>query len=523
LNRTGNIIDSTPIAISVDSGQQYLPKAVFGNTNYLIVWQDTRKGDGDIYGARVTQTGVLIDSVGKDVSIMVNEQSSPSVAFDGNNYLVVWSDWRNRSWDIYATRVNQDGLILDPDCIPISTAPGDQLSPSVIFDGTNYFVVWEDKRNGSSDIYGSRVSKNGEVLEPNGIIISNAEDSQLSPSVAFDSINYLVVWTDYRNYEWYFFSSDIYCARISKTGVVVDPDGIIVSKSSGFFDTRISPSVAFDGNDYLVLWQGRYLGPYDIYGTQVTQAGIVLPSNILISKAADWQGSPSIIFDGSNYMSVWTDYRKKRESGYDISGAKISKTDNSFSSKFINISTNKREQRNPSVVFDGKGYFVVWEEKWSIFNEYDIFGARMNLDGQVIDSFAVSVQPGDQYTPVLAKGFGNQVIIVYSGITYKYQGRNYYNTQRIWSKIYPFTRIIKDRLVDIYPNPVSSYFILRFLHDPQEINLKIYDVTGRLKISEKRKVTGAEVKIIPQGIVPGVYILKIKVASEEFTGKLVVK
>jgi hypothetical protein len=43
--------------------------------------------------------------------------------------------------------------------------------PRVAFDGTNYLVAWEDERSGSQDIYGARVTRGGVVLDPAGFLI----------------------------------------------------------------------------------------------------------------------------------------------------------------------------------------------------------------------------------------------------------------------------------------------------------------------------------------------------------------
>ena len=45
-------------------------------------------------------------------------------------------------------------------------------SPAIGFDGANYLIVWQDKRNGDWDVFGSRVTPAGEVLDPAGILIS---------------------------------------------------------------------------------------------------------------------------------------------------------------------------------------------------------------------------------------------------------------------------------------------------------------------------------------------------------------
>ncbi|GAH36174.1 unnamed protein product, partial [marine sediment metagenome] len=200
------------IAISTDASSQHYPSVAFNGINYLVVWEDLRNlALTDIYGARVTQSGIVLDPDGIAISTVTNWQESPSVACDGTNYLVVWEDWRSGSHppDIYGARVNQSGVVLDTAAIVISTTGNEQHSPSVAFDGTNYLVVWHDCRSGLyPDIYGTRVNQSGVFLDPIGIAISTETNSQASPSVAFDGINYLVVWMDNRNGSF----SDIYGA-----------------------------------------------------------------------------------------------------------------------------------------------------------------------------------------------------------------------------------------------------------------------------------------------------------------------
>jgi hypothetical protein len=62
---------------------------------------------------------------------------APAVAFDGTNYLVVWQDGRGTYYDIYGARVSRAGVVLDPGGFAISTATREQRMPAVAFDGTN--------------------------------------------------------------------------------------------------------------------------------------------------------------------------------------------------------------------------------------------------------------------------------------------------------------------------------------------------------------------------------------------------
>jgi hypothetical protein len=79
----------------------------------------------------------------------------------------------------------------------------DQREPAIAFGGGNFLVVWHDHRNNFSstgiDVYGARVTPTGTVLDPTGILVSGAASSQEHPAIAFDGSNFLVVWHDLRN------------------------------------------------------------------------------------------------------------------------------------------------------------------------------------------------------------------------------------------------------------------------------------------------------------------------------------
>ncbi|MCX6844419.1 MAG: hypothetical protein NTX53_19325, partial [candidate division WOR-3 bacterium] len=141
----------------------------------------------------------LIDTSSTLVPAPYN-QKDPAVAFDGANFLVVWEDYGSDYYGIYGARVTPQGTLLDPSGLAISQAAyNDQYSPALGFDGTNFLVVWQDNRGGPSDIYGARVTPAGTVLDPSGLAISQAAYSQYSPALGFDGTNFLVVWEDRRS------------------------------------------------------------------------------------------------------------------------------------------------------------------------------------------------------------------------------------------------------------------------------------------------------------------------------------
>src|SRR6185503_1911836 len=124
----------------------------------------------DVFGARVSQSGAILDGTGIAISTGVNSHFDPTLAFDGTNFLVVWQELD----DLFGARVSRAGAVLDRTHIPISTAAEEQRAPAVAFDGTNSLVVWSDTRSGTAHIVGTRVSRSGAVLNASGIPISNA-------------------------------------------------------------------------------------------------------------------------------------------------------------------------------------------------------------------------------------------------------------------------------------------------------------------------------------------------------------
>jgi hypothetical protein len=164
----------------------------------------------------VSPDGTVLDPAGFAIGVAAQYQWTPDVAFDGTNYLVSWMDRRTGVWDIYGARVTPAGSVLDQSGIPISTAPDYQVYPALAFGDADYLVVWTDKRDGVQyHAHGARVTPSGSVRDPGGIPISTAAQQDF-PAVAFGGTNYLAVWTDARSQT----GSDIYGSRVSTAGAV---------------------------------------------------------------------------------------------------------------------------------------------------------------------------------------------------------------------------------------------------------------------------------------------------------------
>ncbi|UCG55120.1 MAG: T9SS type A sorting domain-containing protein [Dehalococcoidia bacterium] len=477
VTRAGHVVNPGGILLSTSvANSQWNSAVAFDGTNYLTVWADDRYSQYNypkIYGRRVSDSSVLDSVIPIFVDGIYVRKDYPAVAFGCTNYLVVWQAYGiagHHRWHIYGALVTPDGVVLSPE-IPIATSPAAyKRYPAIAFDDTNYLVVWE-RNSDNGNIEAARVNQNGTVLDSVPIAIATNYYSELSPAVAFDGTNYLVVWEDERDWA----SSDIYATRISRSGMILDSEGIRISKE----DVCRDPAVAFDGNNYFVVWQSDNLD--DIYGTRVSPSGTVIDSiDILIIH------------------TTWYDY-------------------------------------HPRVVFDGENYVIIWENQGSIyFPIYSgIVGAKVDTSGTVIDSFVISEQLGDQISPSMAHGRDEQIFIAYTGWT---DSINTYpiNTMRIWGKFYPFIGIEEDvglsrrkmRIdMQVYPNPINRVFNIEyFISQKMKVSISVFDVTGRLmkRLASDIQDVGYYHKVYEMtDFAQGVYFIRLETENQSEIQKVV--
>jgi hypothetical protein len=528
ISQAGTVLDPTGIQISSAVRDQMFPAITFGTSNCLVVWQDRRNflSACDIYGARIDQSGNILDTAGIVISTFftaVNEQYAPDIAFDSINYLVVWQDNRSISGDICAARLAQSGTLLDSASFVVSGGNGMYYKqrPAVAFDGVNYLTVWED----GSDIYGARINPEGNILDTSGIAITTAAMQQILPALAFGDSNHFIVWQDYGGGGFY--PPDIRGARIDQSGNVLDPSGITISNA---FSLQGAPTVAFDGVNYFTFWYDGRSGQPDIYGARVNQSGNVLdPSGIVISDAPNAQQFPAVAFDGLNLLVVWQDERNGG-SNYDIYGARVDQVGYVLDTAGIAICTTSTNQLYPAVAFDGTDYIIIWQD--STAGTSDIYGAKLSTSGVVMDSFAISLQAGNQNSPALAHSTTNQVLVTYSGWTEDFGGVTY-DAMRIWGKFYPFVGVEEEVTYTIqntgfnlrvYPNPARTRCSIVYnLVTDSEVNIAVFDVTGRLvrEITNGRQNAGSYKKAIElSGLAQGVYFIKIESQSASAVEKV---
>jgi len=313
----------------------------------------------------------------KPITTDPNDQIEPSIS--GNK--IVWEDNRNGNSDIYMydLSTNQEKQI--------TTDPNEQSFPSISGDK----IVWQDYRNGNSDIYMYDLSTNQEIQ------ITTDPNEQSFPSISGDKI----VWQDYRNG-----NSDIYLYDLStnqEKQITTDPTTQFFPSISGdkivwvdnrnnnwdiyMYDlstnqekqittdptTQFFPSISGDK----IVWGDDINGNRDIYMYDLSTN-----QEKQITTDPDNQESPSISGD----KIVWVD---NRNNNWDIYLYDLS------TNQEIQITTDQNQQFSPSILEDK----IIWTGDRN--GNYDIYmydenGRIIPGEGFDADSIIYFMQ---QYSP----------------------------------------------------------------------------------------------------------------------------
>ena len=175
LGPDGEPLDSAAIQLTPDSLFQWSVAAGSDGDNYLVVWDgDIPLTDSTMLGcARVNGEGAILDSVPITIARSRGSIADIAVAYLDGTYLVAWTDWR-ADGDVYACRVLADGTVLDTGGFAVCAQPAQQREPGVAAGTDRFMVAWSEFRDSTFDIYATAVDTGGQTG------IGNSEPERLT-------------------------------------------------------------------------------------------------------------------------------------------------------------------------------------------------------------------------------------------------------------------------------------------------------------------------------------------------------
>ncbi len=276
------------------------PAVAMGNGLYFLAWVEYNDSTPPkLYGRRVRAS----DGVALDAQPLVLAPGSghfierPSVAFDGENFFVVWSEGLPT---VFGRRVRaSDGALLDAAPRLYSEGPNSSIVgryAAVSFDGTNYLLTWLGTHFPAPQEYyfktlGRRVRpSDGNVLDAQPFVVGEASRSHVSSTGGTS----LAVWGE---------SGGIQAVRVDSAGQVLDASPIVLSAASS-----VNVRVASRGGEFLVLWSDNGLWARRVRASD----GALLGAAVLLDStlSTQWGLSFDATFDGEHYRVLWSGVRE---------------------------------------------------------------------------------------------------------------------------------------------------------------------------------------------------------------------
>jgi hypothetical protein len=371
-----------------------------GQPIYLAVWSDLRsrqvggasvQTDSDIYAIRLDANLAPIDPVPFVISGRYGNQSLPRVAWNGENFLVLFVSQDPTAGyfadQIRAVRVAPTGELLD--ATPILFPPN-QFDPSTIGlqlagQGGQWLAIRCVYHNDGYGTYlaGQRINAQGQLVDASPVMINDWVYGQTKLLV--NNGEYLAVGPDWNN------SSTTKARRVGLNGQPI-----------GNSFTLPSSTVESNGaGEYYVVWTRNFV---DLVGSRVTSTGTLLtPAGTTLVPNINPYSIPSLAHDGTRWWMEWTDPVGQFTMRIASNGSVIDPSGTSFAGT---LSTYRSFRGKP----DGGALFA-----WTDFpiSGSDVRLTAVSPTGEALPSVVASTGTKTQRSPDFAQGVDGRKALVF--------------------------------------------------------------------------------------------------------------
>jgi len=410
----GNLIGSNIKINSSDIQQTFEQPDVAVNEEgqFLVVWRSSDSGIS-IDGQLISEDGSFINE-----NFEINDENLntlryyPSIATNGKEFIVIWSDRRNGSlYDIYAQRLNKDGTKINENFIVnTDTQAVSKIYPDVaLAEDGSFAATWYSSVDGGNKIFSTIIDSNNQALSEQSLIsdVSNSSSNNFGPTIAQSKNGFLIGWSRYMDGDY-----NIACQLIDSSGEKIETNFVV---NDDLKSSQLYPSAASDNQGNLIIAWYDYRNNFaQIYSQKIIDGEVNGPNSKISEEdlKATKNNVSCAINDNGEIIASWLNYTAQTE--YQVFSRILDSTKTPLTSSFrVDDDENSSEQTKPEIsVFDDGSYIIVWSDTRN--RTSNIFFQLYNFDGTPIEENQIVGSTGYKLYPKIVKLANNNFIIIWS-------------------------------------------------------------------------------------------------------------
>jgi len=222
--------------------------------------------------------------------------------------------------------------------------------------GSNVFVDWNERINYKGDIFFTKSTDNGKTFTEPTNLSNNPLDS-VDSIIAVDQNNLYIIWNDSKEN-----STDIFFVKSTDNGDTFgSPINLSHSTSSSIF-TR-DYAIAVSGNNIFVVWYDASNQENFIFFTRSTDGGLTFSNPINLSPDNSISKYPQVVSNDNNVYVIWHDYSQGNGDIFLIESVDYGATFDGIK----NLSNNEHESNifilGPQIALSNNQVYAVWQDK----------------------------------------------------------------------------------------------------------------------------------------------------------------
>ncbi len=382
-----------------------------GSGGAFLVWAvSDPTDDGNIFAGHVDGAGAVPagwSTAGVAVCTDPNGQYSPMVAADGSGgCYVVWQDDRGVSNEIYGQHLNGSAAVQwTADGVSL-TGGNAGYTPSICTDGAGGFIAFW---NTATAILGQHFDATpAEQWTAGGATVATGVSAVTEVMALPDPAGgaYLM-WRDISG-----LNTVLRAQRVDGSGAPQwTSGGVSVCAATG--DRYVEDAFAENGGGLALLWEDERSGMHtDLYAQRVDGSGAPqwTADGVALNTLDEDKRVSSLATDGAGgLVATWIDYRAVDPEPYaqHVNSSGVAQLGANGTAAY----QDPGEQRVPIVVPDGAGgTWIAWDQK--VAGVYKVYAKRLDSNGAALTgSIALSGAAGDEFLSGMVSDGADGVVI----------------------------------------------------------------------------------------------------------------